>query len=185
MWVLYWFVVYEKQTLLRFSRRWCFSDQNLSKSSISELKLRVNFSWPCSSYRLPPSMNNRRLTGLADPYLLQVWLLDVMEVINAGNVEAISDAYVELLQLDLSQELVQPLSVLVHQHDPVHEPAGMKRFEKRWKDIFRTVLCAFFYSINLITTKTEHSNHIWGEFGSLKVGFYGKGMNDYYPTCFR
>lgn len=60
-----------------------------------------------------------RLTGFTDSYLLQVGVLDVREVLNAGDVEAISDAQVELLQLDLGQELVQPLSVLVHHHDPI------------------------------------------------------------------
>lgn len=65
-----------------------------------------------------------RLTRFTDSYLLQVRLLDVGEVLNAGDVETISDAQVELLQLDVSQELVQPLSVLVHQHDPADLPAG-------------------------------------------------------------
>ncbi|TNN67901.1 hypothetical protein EYF80_021870 [Liparis tanakae] len=47
---------------------------------------------------------------------LPVGLLDVAEVLGAGDVEAISDAQVELLQLDLGQEMIQPLSVFVHQH---------------------------------------------------------------------
>lgn len=58
------------------------------------------------------------LTGFADSYLLQVGLLDICKVLDAGDVEAISDVQVELLQLDLGQELVQPLSILVHHHDP-------------------------------------------------------------------
>lgn len=66
------------------------------------------------------------LTGFADPDLLQVGLLDVVEVLDAGDVEAISDARVELLQLDLNQEMVQPLSFLVHQHHPAHLPGGLK-----------------------------------------------------------
>lgn len=63
-----------------------------------------------------------RLTRFADPYLLQVRLLDVGKVLDAGDVESISDTQVELLQLDVSQELVQPLSVLIHQHDPADWP---------------------------------------------------------------
>lgn len=74
-----------------------------------------------------------RLTGFTDSYLLQVGLLDVGEVLDTGDVEAISDAQVELLQLDLSQELVQPLSVLVHHHDPMMDlplrEKGQKLYE--------------------------------------------------------
>lgn len=66
------------------------------------------------------------LTRFADPYLLQVGLLDVVKVLDAGDIEAISDTQVELLQLDVSQELVQPLSVLVHNHDPGDLPLGSK-----------------------------------------------------------
>lgn len=58
-----------------------------------------------------------RLTRSADSYLLQVCVFHVVKVLNASDIEAISHAQVKLLQLDFSQELVQPLSVLVHQHD--------------------------------------------------------------------
>lgn len=57
------------------------------------------------------------LTRFADSNLLQVRLLHVGKVFNAGDVEAISHAHVELLQLHITQQLVEPLSVLVHQHD--------------------------------------------------------------------
>lgn len=57
------------------------------------------------------------LTRFADSNLLQVRLLHVWKVFNAGDVEPISDAQVELLQLHIAQQLVEPLSVLVHQHD--------------------------------------------------------------------
>lgn len=67
-----------------------------------------------------------RLTRFADPYLLQVRVLDVVKVLDAGDVQAISDTQVELLQLDFSQELVQPLSVRVHQHDPDDLRLGSK-----------------------------------------------------------
>ena len=66
------------------------------------------------------------LTRFADSYVLQVGLLNVVEVLDAGDVEAISEAHVELLQLDLYQEMVQPLSVLVHQHHPTHPSARSK-----------------------------------------------------------
>lgn len=72
-------------------------------------------------------LNNQRwyslpswLTRFADPDLLQVGLLDVGEVLLAGDVEAISDAQVELLQLHVGKELIEPLSVLVHHHVPAH-----------------------------------------------------------------
>lgn len=55
-----------------------------------------------------------RLTRFADSYLLQVALLNVREVLDAGDVEAISDVQVKLFQLDVGQELVQPLSVFSH-----------------------------------------------------------------------
>lgn len=57
------------------------------------------------------------LTGFADTDLLEVGFLDVGKMLQAGDVEAISDTEVELLQLDVSKELVEPLSVLVHHHD--------------------------------------------------------------------
>lgn len=60
------------------------------------------------------------LTRFADPDLLQIGLLDVGEVLQAGDVEAISDPQVELLQLDFGKELIEPLSVLVHHHVPAH-----------------------------------------------------------------
>jgi len=70
------------------------------------------------------------LTWLADAHLLQVGLLDVGEVLDARDVEAVADAQVELLQLHLSQQLVQPLRVLVHQRvtppppPPPNPPCG-------------------------------------------------------------
>lgn len=71
-----------------------------------------------------------RLTRFADPDLLQVGLLDVGEVLDASDVEAISNAQVELVQLDVAQKLVQPLSVLVHEHDPAHLPS--KGYERKF-----------------------------------------------------
>ena len=70
----------------------------------------------------------RALTWFADADLLEVRLLDIVEVFYAGDVEAVPDAQVEPLQLDLGQEVVQPLSVLVHQHDPTghHSTSGVK-----------------------------------------------------------
>lgn len=76
-----------------------------------------------------------RLTGFADPDLLQVGLLDVVEVLGAGDVEAISEAQVELLQLDLGQEMIQPLSVFVHQHHLADLPWGSKVIRQLW-DLF-------------------------------------------------
>lgn len=43
-----------------------------------------------------------RLTRFADSYLLQIGLFDVAEVLNASDIEAISEAQVKLLQLDFS-----------------------------------------------------------------------------------
>lgn len=57
------------------------------------------------------------LTWSTDPNLLQVRLLHVGKVFHAGDVEAISHPQVELLQLHITQQLVEPLSILVHQHD--------------------------------------------------------------------
>lgn len=57
------------------------------------------------------------LTWFTDSNLLQVRLLHVGKVLHARNVEAISHAQVVLLQLHVTQQLVEPLSVLVHQHD--------------------------------------------------------------------
>lgn len=86
------------------------------------------------------------LTRFADSYLLQVGLLDVGEVLDAGDVEAISDAQVELLQLDLGQELVQPLSVLVHQHDLADLPLEPK---VKGYETVQGPLVQFFFSFSL------------------------------------
>lgn len=98
------------------------------------------------------SKETARLTRFTDSYLLQVRLLDVGEVLNAGDVEAISDTQVELLQLDVSQELVQPLSVLVHQHDPADLPAGGQRlWHFLWYSVFKwnyVSWCFFFLFVS-------------------------------------
>lgn len=57
------------------------------------------------------------LTWLTDSNLLQVDLLHIVKVFHAGDVEAISHPQVELLQLHITQQLVEPLSILVHHHD--------------------------------------------------------------------
>lgn len=44
-----------------------------------------------------------RLTGFADTDMLQVGLLDIGEVLDARDVEAVADAQVELLQLHVGQ----------------------------------------------------------------------------------
>ena len=54
------------------------------------------------------------VTWLADANRLQVRLLDVGEVLEARDVEAVAHAQVVLVELNLRQQLVQPLSVLVH-----------------------------------------------------------------------
>ncbi len=100
----------------------------MNQSSATEPKGKSSLSEWADTYWFLPSVEDQRrrmirLTRFADPYLLQVGLLDVGEVLDAGDIEAISDAQVELLQLDLGQELVQPLSVLVHQHDPADLPS--------------------------------------------------------------
>lgn len=82
-----------------------------------------------------------RLTGLADPDLLQVGLLDVGEMLQAGDVEAISDAEVELLQLDVGKELVEPLSVLVHHHDPAHPSLRSTNHKRRIREPGSVSVC--------------------------------------------
>lgn len=94
-----------------------------------------------------------RLTGLADPDLLQVGLLDVGEMLQAGDVEAISDAEVELLQLDVGQELVEPLSVLVHHHDPAHLSLCSTNHKRRVREPGSVSVC--------FTRSLTHLGLVW------------------------
>lgn len=95
-----------------------FSTMSISNSRFYRFSSkRGHFLVVLKDHKFSPSVKTESPTWLADSDALQVGLLDVVEVLHAGNVEVVSDADVELLQLDFSQQLVQPLSVLVHQHD--------------------------------------------------------------------